>query len=695
MLQLFTFLLLLFFAENAESQVVNRYPVIQRPSQTTATIAWRRANLSTGTLYLGTAPNVWFDSVSTIGLEQKHFFDLAGLQPNTQYYYKVKSIAPNDTFVSAVEQFFTAPLPLEDKISFLAYGDCGYNNTIQNQVGALMQQEVVDFGLVTGDVDQGIGDDYDNIFFGVYKNMLKRSCHFTCIGNHDTYADGAATYLDAFYLFSNNPANSERYYSFEWGDAKFVCLDANLNYKIGSAQYNWMIDEFKCNTKKWLFIYFHQPPWTNAWSPDYYIPFTPYFLYQGDEDMRTDLVPAFELYKVDFVVNGHSHCYQRGDMNGVQYLITGGAGASSLDANTNNNAPNLSVEIYENHYVRFDISGDTAKYVMINANGVRRDSVMVIKSYTHYNQSITSSNITCAGANNGQITLNVVGPKPPYTFLWNNGQTTSTLTGLAAGTYTVVITDAVGCTRMDTAVIQNAAPLTTQIFSSTGEYVICDASPINLTAIGNYTNYIWSNGATTATIQVSNPNIYTVTASNASGCASTPYTVTITASSAPSNVNFQYTAAGLNANFSTSNSGTYLWSFGDGSNSTQQNPTHSYPTAGVYTIQLIISNVCGSDTSVQVANIGNTSIDNIAAAKLLNLSIQPNPFKDFTTISFDNPNQENFNLIINDVQGKTLRSYTNITNSFIRIDRKDLVAGAYLYTLWNKGISVSGRLVVE
>lgn len=378
--QLFTFLLFILLFSNAQAQVVNRYPVIQRPSQTTATIAWRRTNPSTGILYLGTSPNIWFDSMKTVGLEKKHFFDLAGLQANTQYYYQVKSIAPNDTFVSAVEYFYTAPIPTTDKISFLAYGDCGYNNKIQNEVGALMQKEIVDFGLVTGDVDQGIGNAYDRIFFGVYKDMLKQNCHFTCIGNHDTYFDGAKTYLDAFYLFNNNPDSTERYYSFDWGNAKFICLDANLNYTKDSKQYNWMINQLESNTQKWLFVYFHQPPWTNAWSGDYGVPGSPYFLYQGDKKMRTDLVPAFEKYKVDFVVNGHSHCYQRGEMNGVQYLITGGAGAAEPDKHTNSNAPNLSVEIYENHYVRFDINGDTAKYVMINAKQERRDSVVVIKS---------------------------------------------------------------------------------------------------------------------------------------------------------------------------------------------------------------------------------------------------------------------------------------------------------------------------
>lgn len=690
------FFLLFCGIQYSDAQVVNRYPNIQRPSQTTATIAWRRANPSTGTLYLGTSSGVWSDSVSTGGLDQKHFFDLVALQANTTYYYQVKSVAPNDTFVSAIEQFETAPLPLADKVSFLAYGDCGYNNTIQNQIAGLMEQENTDFALVTGDVDQGVGDNYDDVFFGVYKDILKKSCHFTCIGNHDTYADNAATYLDAFYLFSNNPTNTERYYSFEWGDAKFVCLDANIDYTAGSAQFNWMIDEFKCNDKKWLFIFFHQPPWTNAWSADYYVPFSPYFLYQGDEDMRTDLVPEFEKYKVDFVVNGHSHCYQRGEMNGVQYLITGGAGSSTLDANKTSNAPNLSVEIYENHYVRFDISGDTAKYVMINDNGQRQDSVMVVKPYIHYSQNISSTNVSCFGANDGQVILNVTGPKPPYTYLWNNGQTSANLTALAPGTYEVAIIDSVGCERLDSVTITGPAAITTQIFSASGEYVICDNAPLTLNATGNFASYSWSNNATSSSIQINSPNTYSVTAYDALGCASAPYSVTVTAGNTPTGSSFLYTATALDANFTTTSVGdSYAWNFGDNNTSSLQNPAHTYTTSGMYTVQLVVSNACGSDTVNQVVTVGGNSIQNTEAIEVLNLVISPNPFSETTIMSFENPKQEPFDLILTDLQGKIIRTYMNITSNNVPIKKGELSAGTYWYHLSSKEISASGQIIVQ
>src|SRR5690606_32875697 len=85
-------------------------------------------------------------------------------------------------------------------------------------------------------------------------------------------------------------------------------------------------------------------------------------------------------YDVDFVLNGHSHCYQRGIMNDVHYVISGGAGSASIDANTNSNAPNIDTEIYTNQYVKFNIDGDFASYVCINQLGVVIDSVAAEKT---------------------------------------------------------------------------------------------------------------------------------------------------------------------------------------------------------------------------------------------------------------------------------------------------------------------------
>ena len=375
-------------------QIKERYNYIQKPNTNSVTIAWRTSTPGTSVVKWGADSLHLNDSIVSLNSIRKHVFEIKDLKPNSKYYYQ--TITEN-IFLSEIDHFKTAKQNSRNHFSFLHYGDCGYNNTIQNDIAKLMKAEITDFGIVAGDVDQKKGDNYDEIYFGVYKDLLKNSCHFTCIGNHDTYADDAATYLDEFYLPSNNPQNSERYYSYTWGNAKFICLDSNIPYTEESDQYNWLIHELKCNDKQWLFTFFHHPPWTNAWSPDYNIPFLEYFRYKGNVDMRTSLVPLFEKYKVDFVLNGHSHCYQRGELNGVKYVISGGAGSSRLDKRRHSKSPNIDKEIYKNQYVRFDVKGDTVIYTAIDIDGKVIDVVETIKIGPIKTPSITNlgNELTC------------------------------------------------------------------------------------------------------------------------------------------------------------------------------------------------------------------------------------------------------------------------------------------------------------
>jgi len=417
-------------------QVKDRYNYIQKPNENSVTVAWRTTTPGISTIKWGTDSLNLFDSIVSTNSIRKHVFEISGLQANTKYFYQTKT---ESIFLSEIDYFRTAKQNSLNHFSFLHYGDCGYNNTVQHDIARLMEAENSDFGIVAGDVDQNKGDNYDEIFFGVYRDILKNSCHFTCIGNHDTYADDAKTYLDDFYLPSNNPENSERYYSYTWGNAKFICLDSNIPYTEGTDQYNWLIEELKCNDKQWLFTFFHHPPWTNAWSADYNLPFFEYFRYKGNEDMRTSLVPLFEKYKVDFVLNGHSHCYQRGELNGVKYIISGGAGSSNLDKKRHKESPNIDTEIYKNQYVRFDVKGDTVSYSAIDIEGNVIDFVETVKVNESKSPYITQINnvLNCNLEGKHQWFLNGIAIQSSDTVNYK---------AIQEGTYEVSITNSSGCT---------------------------------------------------------------------------------------------------------------------------------------------------------------------------------------------------------------------------------------------------------
>ena len=128
-------------------------------------------------------------------------------------------------------------------------------------------------------------------------------------------------------------------------------------------------------------------------------------------------------------------------------------------------------------------------------------------------------NTTCT-ASIGAINITVSGGTSPYTYLWSNGATTEDVSGLAAGNYTVTVTDANGCANNMPFTVEtdNSTITVTPVVTNT----TCTASigAINITVSGGtspYT-YLWSNGATTEDISGLAAGTYTVTVTDANGC---------------------------------------------------------------------------------------------------------------------------------------------------------------------------------
>jgi len=141
--------------------------------------------------------------------------------------------------------------------------------------------------------------------------------------------------------------------------------------------------------------------------------------------------------------------------------------------------------------------------------------------------STNFTNVTCNGEQDGTATVSVSGGIAPYSYEWSDGQITATASELVAGTYSVVVMDALGISFTEEFIIEEPEAITV---TTTGNATVYTGySSESCTTLGvteivggqaPYT-YEWSTGETTETVEVcpEETTTYTVTITDANGCA--------------------------------------------------------------------------------------------------------------------------------------------------------------------------------
>ncbi len=148
-------------------------------------------------------------------------------------------------------------------------------------------------------------------------------------------------------------------------------------------------------------------------------------------------------------------------------------------------------------------------------------SLLIGKSYAQC-PSISSNlqHLLCNGDSNGSIELTITNGTAPFAFNWSNGETTSTITGLIAGSYTITLTDNNACTVVESYTITEPGLLTTLPVVTD---VDCNGNnngqiqSVNSGGVAPY-SFSWSNGETTGSISGLSPNTYTLTLTDANFC---------------------------------------------------------------------------------------------------------------------------------------------------------------------------------
>lgn len=286
---------------------------------------------------------------ATSGFSSESYFHravLTGLQPGSQYIYRLLDAAGEE--VCGWASFRTAPAEQED-FRFVAIGDMQTDNRIRTSgvwaweadpwepTKKMLQHMVAReprFMLALGD-QAADGNRYDRTRWSHLDRVATifgpHAPFFVAWGNHDgnrpehplrlsaDMPSGQRT--DRFSAVPPTPGFGS--FSFEYSGVFFVCLEhfACFGGTQGFIQdpgkndiTNGWLDDVLGSTAareaRFRIVAIHVPPYCERWI-------------DGNAGLRQTLVPRLEQYGVDLCLSGHMHGYERGKINGVQYVISG------------------------------------------------------------------------------------------------------------------------------------------------------------------------------------------------------------------------------------------------------------------------------------------------------------------------------------------------------------------------------------
>jgi tetratricopeptide (TPR) repeat protein len=308
---------------------LTRGPYLQMATDSAVSVRWRTSAPTTERVVFGLSPEALTGAVTTVSMTTEHELRLTGLEPATRYYYAVGTsgdvLAGGDssfTFRTAPRDAVAAP------VRVWVVGDSGAPGPIVSGVRDAYTEwtgsHETDLWLMLGDNAylSGTDSEYQSAVFDPFQARLRSCPLWPTRGNHDMLHHGANNdYYDIFTMPSTAEAGgmvsgTEAYYSFNWSDIHFICLDSEGSDKSpGGAMMTWLAGDLAANYRPWVIAYWHHPPYSKG-SHDSDTEL-------GLIEMRQNALPILEAGGVDLVLCGHSHSYER------SFLLNGHYGLST------------------------------------------------------------------------------------------------------------------------------------------------------------------------------------------------------------------------------------------------------------------------------------------------------------------------------------------------------------------------------
>lgn len=303
---------------------IRRGPYLQSGTTSSAVVCWRTNVEAESRVWLGLVPSKLELHTQSATLTTEHQIKIEGLLPNTRYYYGIGSPAGMLQGGDRAHSFRTAPaIGSAAPTRIWVIGDSGTGDSnAKNVQGAyldLADKVDTDVWLMLGDnaYNSGTDAEYQTAVFDVYQPLLSNTFLWPTLGNHDSRSADAVNQSGAYFdIFSlptaaeagGLPSGTEAYYSFDYGNIHFICLDSDDSNRAASGpMLTWLQADLASNTSAWTIAFWHHPPYTKGSHDSDNIKDSAGRM----ADMRQNALPILEAAGVDLVLTGHSHSYER------------------------------------------------------------------------------------------------------------------------------------------------------------------------------------------------------------------------------------------------------------------------------------------------------------------------------------------------------------------------------------------------
>lgn len=230
-----------------------------------------------------------------------------------------------------------------------------------------------------------------------------------------------------------------------------------------------------------------------------------------------------------------------------------GANDGTASANPTGGTGDVSYQ-WSNDATTQSISGlapGSYSVTVTDENGCTDEQTVVVNSFNCIIAVQTSiSNVTCAGINNGAVTVSLTGGTAPFTYLWSNGGNTATVSNLPGGEYSVSVTDVNGCQVLASATVSEPEPFSDWTVETTHPSCANEATGTATVSINGGTmpyEFTWNNGQTSNTAINLVAGNYTVTVVDQNGCNTSTTVVLVALDNVPPTVAVQNATLPLNA----------------------------------------------------------------------------------------------------------------------------------------------------